>query len=108
VHFLERRKQRHVHEDGAKMIKVLVQPTEDVQDEDAVGDVNADVDEGVGEALHLEATTVHVEITVNKVSEGGVDVEDMSLSIANETILQVQPGSTGGEAMLIGDVLEFR
>jgi hypothetical protein len=54
MHRMKRRKRHHVCEDGAKMIKVLVQPTEDAEDEDVVGDVNAEVDEGVGEALHLE------------------------------------------------------
>jgi hypothetical protein len=104
MHLMEGRKRRHVRQNGAKMIKVLVQLTEDVEDED----VNAEVDEGVGEALHLEAVVVQVEIALNKVSEGGVDVEGVSLPIANGAILQCQPGSTGGEATLTGDVLKFR
>jgi hypothetical protein len=44
------------------MIEVLVQPTENVQDEDVVRDVNAEVDEGVGEALRLQAVVVHVRL----------------------------------------------
>jgi hypothetical protein len=90
------------------MIKVLVQSAENVQDEDAVGDVNAEVDEGVGEALHLEAVVIHVEIALNKVPEGGIDVEGTSLLISDEAILQGQPHSTGSEATLPGDALKFR
>jgi hypothetical protein len=87
MHLLEGRKRRRVCEDGTKMIKVLIQPAEDVKDEDTVGDVNSAVDEGVDEALHLEVVVVHIEIALNKVLEGGVDVEGVSLPIANEMIL---------------------
>jgi hypothetical protein len=62
MHLLERRERRRVREDGVKMIEVLVQPTENVQDEDVVRDVNAEVDEGVGEALRLQAVVVHVRL----------------------------------------------
>jgi hypothetical protein len=77
-----------VHEDGVKVIKVLVQPAENVQDEDTVRDVNAEVDEGVNEALHLQAVVIHVEIALNEVLEGGIDVEGVSLPVADEAILQ--------------------
>jgi hypothetical protein len=97
-----------VREDGTKMIEVLAQPAEDVQDEDSVGNINAEVDEGVGEALHLEAVVVHIEIALNKVPEGGLDMEGMSLLIADEAILHGQPGNTGSEATLMGDILKFR
>jgi hypothetical protein len=60
VYLLKRRKQRRVCEDGVKMIEVLAQPTEDVQDEDSVGNIDAEVDEGVSEALHLEAVAIHI------------------------------------------------
>jgi hypothetical protein len=77
-----------VHEDGMKVIKVLVQPAENVQDEDTVRDVNAEVEEGVNEALHLQAVVIHVEIALNEVLEGGIDVEGVSLPVADEAILQ--------------------
>jgi hypothetical protein len=77
-----------VHEDGVKVIKVLVQPAENVQDEDTVRDVNAEVDEGVNKALHLQAVVIHVEIALNEVLEGGIDVEGVSLPVADEAILQ--------------------
>jgi hypothetical protein len=91
-----------------KMIEGLVQPVENVQDEDAVGDVNAKVDEGVGETLHLQAVVVHVKIALNKVPEGGIDVEGASLPIADEAILQGQPGSAGGVATLTGHCPEVQ
>jgi hypothetical protein len=53
MHLLERRKTRCVCEDGMKMIEGLVQPAENIQDKDVVKDVDAEVDEGVGETLHL-------------------------------------------------------
>jgi hypothetical protein len=87
MYLLKRRKQHCVREDGAKMIEVLAQPAEDVQDEDSVGNIDAEVDEGVDEALHLEAVVVHIEIALNKVLEGGLDMEGLRLLIADEAIL---------------------
>jgi hypothetical protein len=52
-HLLERWEGHHVHEDGAEVFEVLVQPAQDVQHENVVGDIDAEVDEGVGDALHL-------------------------------------------------------
>jgi hypothetical protein len=62
MHLLERREGRHVCEDGTKVIEVLVQPAKNVQDEDTVVDVNTEVDEGVGEALHLQAVVIHIKM----------------------------------------------
>jgi hypothetical protein len=87
MYLLKRRKQHCVREDGAKMIEVLAQPAEDVQDEDSVGNIDAEVGEGVDEALHLEAVVVHIEIALNKVLEGGLDMEGLRLLIADEAIL---------------------
>jgi hypothetical protein len=69
------------------------------------GDINCEVNEGVSKALLLQAAVVHVEITLNEVPEGGIDVESASLPIADESILQGQPGSAGGVAALAGDIL---
>jgi hypothetical protein len=69
---------RHLHAHDAQ----------NVQDEDTVRDVNAEVDEGVNEALHLQAVVIHVEIALNEVLEGGIDVEGVSLPVADEAILQ--------------------
>jgi hypothetical protein len=88
MHLLERSKRRRVREDGAKMIEGLVQLAENVQDEGVVGDVNAEVDEGLSETLHLQAVVVHVKIALNKVPDGGIDVEGVGLLIADEAILQ--------------------
>jgi hypothetical protein len=105
MHLLKRREWRHVREDSVKIVEVLVQPAENVQDEDAVGDINAEVDEGVDEALHLQAVVILVKIVLNKVLEGSIDVEGASLLVVDEAILQGQPGSVGNVAMLVGDVL---
>jgi hypothetical protein len=97
-----------VREDGTKMIEVLAQPAEDVQDEDSVRNIDAEVDEGVGEALHLKAVVVHIEIALNNVPEGGLDMEGTSLLIVDEAILHGQPDNTGSEATLTGDILKFQ
>jgi hypothetical protein len=42
---------------------------------------------------------------LNNVLEGGIDVEGANLLIADEAILQGQPGSVDGVAALAGDIL---
>jgi hypothetical protein len=108
MYLLKRRKQHRVHEDCVKMIKVLAQPAEDVQDENPVRNIDAEINEGVDEALHLEAVVVHIEIALNKILEGGLDMEGTSHPIVDEAILQGQPGNMDGEATLTGDILKFR
>jgi hypothetical protein len=84
------------------VFKVLVQPTQDVQHENAVGDVDAEVGEGVGEALHLSTVVVDAEVTLNEASKGGVNVEGAGFMVAEEVVLQGQPvivrqsSATGG------------
>jgi hypothetical protein len=105
MHLLERREGRHVREDSTKVIEVVIQPTENVQDEDAVRDINVEVNEGVSEALHFRAVVIHVKIALHKVSEGGIDVGGASLLVVDVAILQGQLDSVGGVVVLAGDVL---
>jgi hypothetical protein len=94
-----------VREDGMEVFEVLVQPAQDVQHENAVGDVNTEVGEGVGEALHLPAVIVDAEVTLNKAPEGGIDVEGAGFVVAEEVVLQGQQGVVSPVAMLLGDML---
>jgi hypothetical protein len=77
-----------MREDGAKMLKVLVQPTQDVQHDNAVGDVDAEVREGVHKALHLSTVVVDAEVTLNEALEGGVDLEGEGFAVNAEVVLQ--------------------
>jgi hypothetical protein len=76
-----------VREDGVQMLEVLVPPAQDVQDENAVSDVDAEVGEGDSEALHLLTVVVDTEVAQNEAPEGGVDVEDTNFTIAEEVVL---------------------
>jgi hypothetical protein len=76
-----------VREDGAKVFKVLVQPMQDVQHENTVGDIDTKVNKGVDKALHLSTVVVDDEVTLNEASEGGVDVEGVGFTVAEEVVL---------------------
>jgi hypothetical protein len=107
-HFLERREGRHVREDGAEMFKVLVQPTQDVQHKNTISDVDAEVGEGVDEALHLPTVVIDAEVALHEAPEGGIDVEGAGFMVAKEVVLQCQPGVASHLAALPGDVLQVR
>jgi hypothetical protein len=94
-----------VREDGAEMFEVLVQPTQDVHHKNAIGDINTEVGEGVDEALYLLTVVVDTEVALNKAPEGGVDVEGTGFTVAEEVVLQCQPGVTSRVATLSSDVL---
>jgi hypothetical protein len=97
-----------VHEDGVEVFEVFVQLTQDVQHENVIGDVDAEVGEGVGEALHLSTVVNDAEVTLNKAPEVGIDVEGVSFAVAEEVVLQCQPGVASRVAALSGDVLQVR
>jgi hypothetical protein len=94
-----------MHEDGAEMFEVLVQPAQDVHHKNAIGDINTEVGEGVDEALYLLTVVVDTEVALNKAPEGGVDVEGTGFTVAEEVVLQCQPGVTSRVATLSSDVL---
>jgi hypothetical protein len=97
-----------VREDGAVVFNVLVQPAQDVQHENAVTDVDAEVGEGVDEALHLPTVVVDAEVALNEASKGGIDVEGTSFMVVEEVVLQGQPGVMSHVAALLGDILLVR
>jgi hypothetical protein len=86
-HLLERWEGCRVREDGVKVFEVLVQPMQDVQHENTVGDIDTEVDKGVDKALHLLTVVVDDEVTLNEGSEGGVDVEGVGFTVAEEVVL---------------------
>jgi hypothetical protein len=80
----------------------------DIQHENAVGDINARVREGVDEVLHLLIVVVDAEVTLNEALRCHVDVEGAGFTVANEVVLQCQPCIVSCMAMLLGDVLQVR
>jgi hypothetical protein len=77
-----------VREDGTNVFKVLVQPTQDVQRENTIGDIDAEVSEGVDEVLHLPTAVVDAEVALNEAPKGVVDVEGVGFTIVEEVVLQ--------------------
>jgi hypothetical protein len=75
-----------------EVFEVLFQPVQDVQHVNTVGDIDAEVSEGVGEALHLSTVVVDAEVTLNKAPESGIDVEGTGFTVAKEVVLQDQSG----------------
>jgi hypothetical protein len=97
-----------MREDGTEVFDVLVQPAQGIQHESAIGDIDAEVSEGVGEALHLLTVVVDAEVALNEAPEGGVDVEGAGFTVAEEVVLQCQPSVASRMAVLPGDVLQVR
>jgi hypothetical protein len=56
---VEGRDWRVAHDDGSKMIVPLVQPPKNIEYEVAVGDIAAEVGQGVGHAPHLVIVVTH-------------------------------------------------
>jgi hypothetical protein len=107
-HLLEQREGCRVREDGAEVFEVLVQPVQDVQHENAIGDIDAEIGEGVDEALHLLTVVVDAEVALNEALEGGVDVKGAGFTVAEEVVLQCQSGVMSYVAVLLNDVLQVR
>jgi hypothetical protein len=85
------------------VFEVLVQPTQDVQHENTVNDVNTEVNE----ALHLSTVVIDAKVAaLNEAPKGGIDMEGMGFMIAEEVVLQGQPGVTSRVTTLPGDVLQ--
>jgi hypothetical protein len=94
-----------VREDGTKVFEVLVQPVQDVQHKNAIGDVDVEIGEGVDEALHISTIVVDAEVALNEALKGGVDVEDVSLAVVEDVVLYCQPGVASHVAALSDDIL---
>jgi hypothetical protein len=107
-HLQEQREGCHVRKDGVKVFKVLVQPTQNVQHENMIGDVDTEVGEGVGKAIHLPTVVVDAEFPLNETPECGIDVEGVGFAVAEEVVLQCQPDIMSHVATLPGDVLQVR
>jgi hypothetical protein len=108
AHLLKGREGRCVGEDGAKMLVLFVEAVEYVKDEHTIRDVGAKIVEGVGEALYFLGVVIHVEVALNEVTKDGIDVEDTGLTVADELVLQGQPGVVSRVTVLTSHVLQLR
>jgi hypothetical protein len=97
-----------VCEDSTDVFKVLIQPTQDIQHENTIGNINVEVGEGVDEALHLSTVVLDTEVTLNEAPKGGVNVEGMCFIVVEEVVLQGQLGVVSHVAALSSDVLQVR
>jgi hypothetical protein len=79
-----------------------------IVDENVVGDIDVEVREGVGEALHLPIVVVDAEVALNEAPKGGIDVEGAGFAVAEEVVLQFQPGVVSRVTAMPGYVLQVR
>jgi hypothetical protein len=77
----------------------------DIQHENVVSDINAEVSEGVNDALHLQTVVVDAEVTLNEALDGGINVDNVGFMVTEEVVLLGQPGIASHVVMLPGDVL---
>jgi hypothetical protein len=73
------------------MLKVLVQPPKDVEDEDPVFNGCAEVSQTVGHGLELAAVLIDREVTLNKSTKGGIKVNSTLLTVTEKLVLDGEP-----------------
>jgi hypothetical protein len=101
---MEGQKRHDARDDGSKMIVPVVQPSKNIEDEVAVGDDAAEVNQGVGHALHLATVVAHREVALDEVAEHGVEVNHVCLVVADELVLDHAPDLALGDTVLIGNI----
>ncbi|AQL02389.1 Nudix hydrolase 14 chloroplastic [Zea mays] len=88
------------------MLILLVEAAKNIEDEVPVRDRAVKIAEGVRHRLHLAAVLSHREITLDEVAKHGVEVKGTCLAVADELVLERQPGLMRRDAMFPGDVLK--
>jgi hypothetical protein len=89
------------------VIVPLILPLKNIEDEVAVGDGAAEVNQGVGHALHLVTVVTHWEVTLDEVAEHGIEVKCTCFAVADELVLDCAPDLACGDVVLLGDVLKL-
>jgi hypothetical protein len=80
-----------VSNDGAHVLKALVQPSKDVEDEDPVFNGCAEVSQIVGHGLELAAVLIDWEVTLNKSMKGSIKVKSTLLTVTEKLVLDGAP-----------------
>jgi hypothetical protein len=88
------------------MLILLVEAAKNVEDKVPVRDRAVEIADGVHHRLHLVAVLSHQEITLDEVAKHGVEVKGTCLAVADELVLERQPGLTCRDATFSGDVLK--
>jgi hypothetical protein len=85
--FEEVQKWRVAPNDGAHMLKALVQPPKDVEDADPVFNGCAEVSQTVSHGLELAAVLIDREVTLNKSTNGSIKVKSTLLTVTKKLVL---------------------
>jgi hypothetical protein len=70
-----------------------------------VNDIETEIGEGVGKALHVPTVVIDSEVTLNEALEGGIDVEGAGFMVTEEVVFEGQPGVASHMAASLGDIL---
>jgi hypothetical protein len=73
------------------VLKALVQPPKDVEDEDSVFNGCAEVSQTIGHGLELAAVLIDREVTLNKSMKGSIKVKSMLLTVTKKLVLEAEP-----------------
>lgn len=80
--------------------ELLVEPADDVEDEVAVGDLLAEITEGVRHALEAVTVVLDGQVALDDVPKLGVEVEGSCLPVIKKLRLNGEPGGACGNAAL--------
>jgi hypothetical protein len=73
------------------VLEVLVQPPNDVEDEDPVFNGCAEVSQIIGHGLELAVVLIDREVTLNKSMKGGIKVKTTLLMVTEKLVLNGKP-----------------
>jgi hypothetical protein len=85
--FEEVQKRRVAPNDGAHVLKTLVQPPKDVENEDPVINGCTEVSQTVGHGLELAAELIDLEVTLNKSAKSSIKVKSTVLTVTGKLVL---------------------
>ena len=84
----EGREGRATADDGPEVLEALAQSPQNVKDEDPVLNRGAQIDQGIGHALHLAAVLRDVEVALDKSTKGSINMKSASLAITEKLVLE--------------------
>jgi hypothetical protein len=73
------------------VLKALVQPPKDVEDEDPIVNGCAEVSQTVGHGLELVAVLIEREVTLNKSAKSSIMVKSTVLTVTEKLVLDGTP-----------------
>jgi hypothetical protein len=73
------------------VVKALVQPPKDVENEDPVFNGCVEVSQAVGHGLELAVVLIDREVTLNKSTKGNIKVKSALLTVIEKLVLDGEP-----------------